>query len=158
MELIWTAHKGEHLLVTGYVHPPTERRHVKALEMLGEKNIVTIKGLEGGTDIPISRPTKAIHKQNDHEKPLILDPRQYAFHGHDIRWEGIDTWRSQSMNALNGEGAFLKAVVWNAGIYLWLAKISDTIADGIKKAEISLTSGSAKATLQHLIKWRKEID
>ncbi len=158
MELLWTAHQGKHLLVTGYVHPPTEGRHTKALEILGEQNIVTIKGLEGGTDIPISRTTKATHINNNHEKHLILDPLQYACQGKDIRWEDLDRWRLISMQALNGEGPLAKAVVWNAGIYLWLAKISDSIADGIQKAEVSLTSGSAKATLQQLIKWRAEID
>ena len=33
MELIWTAHQGEHLIVSGFVHPPTEERAQKAEEM-----------------------------------------------------------------------------------------------------------------------------
>ena len=31
LELLWTAHQGEHLLVSGFVHPPTEARAWQAL-------------------------------------------------------------------------------------------------------------------------------
>ncbi len=158
MELLWTAHQGTHLLITGYVHPPTESRHAKALELLGEKNIVAIKGLEGGIDIPLNRTSTGIHIKANQKEKLVLNPRIYNCLESNILWENLDTWRSQSIETLNGESALRKAVMWNAGIYLWLAKITNTIEDGIQKAEHSLASGSAKATLQKLIQWRSKIN
>ena len=37
LELLWTPHQGQHLLVSGFVHPPTESRAWEALKLAGEK-------------------------------------------------------------------------------------------------------------------------
>ena len=158
MELLWTAHRGKHLLITGFVHPPTESRHLEAAEMLGEKDVVTIKGLEGSTDIPLSRPTKVSKLKNKHIEEFILNPIDHKCNGKDIPWQNIDEWQKICMSTLNGEGPLQKAVTWNAGIYLWLAELTNTISEGIDRAETSLVSGSAKAKLNQLIKWRKKIN
>ena len=73
-------------------------------------------------------------------------------------YNNIDDWKVDCIQPLNNEGVFRKAVIWNAGIYLWLADLANTIPEGMKKAETSLTSGSAKSTLNALIKWRKKIN
>ncbi len=157
MELIWTAHEGNHLFITGYVHPPTESRHIEALEILGEKNIVTIKGLEGSTDISLSRTSKLTKIKSNTYEVFTLNPKDYSCKSTDLPWQDLPTWRMQSLNTLNGEGPLKKAVMWNAGIYLWLGEIASSISDGIKQAEISLNSGSAKSKLQNLIQWRSKI-
>lgn len=78
-ELLWTAHQGAHLLVSGFVHPPTESRAWQALELAGETEVITVKGLEGSTDLPISRAgiTARVHKPNDPNDtsfiPAIMD-------------------------------------------------------------------------------------
>ena len=36
LELLWTPHQGDHLLVSGFVHPPTESRGWEALTAAGE--------------------------------------------------------------------------------------------------------------------------
>ena len=76
MELIWTAHQGKHLLVSGFVHPPTETRSWETLKLIGEKHIVTIKGLEGSIELlPTVRVCKPlIHRRRHHllgQKKLI---------------------------------------------------------------------------------------
>ena len=35
LELMWTAHQGDHLLISGFVHPPTESRAWEALKLAG---------------------------------------------------------------------------------------------------------------------------
>ena len=47
LELLWTPHQGEHLLVSGFVHPPTETRAWEALGHADETDVYTVKGLEG---------------------------------------------------------------------------------------------------------------
>ena len=55
LELLWTPHRGERLLISGFVHPPTEQRAWQALRTCGEREVLTIKGLEGSTDLPTTR-------------------------------------------------------------------------------------------------------
>ena len=73
MELLWSAHQGKHLIISGFVHPPTETRHIKTLRLLGEKNLILIKGLEGGVDIPISRVCTATYCKQDNHTKLTID-------------------------------------------------------------------------------------
>ncbi len=158
MELLWTAHKGRHLLVTGFVHPPTEKRHLQTLQLLGEKHAVTVKGLEGSTDLPLSRQLTISELKNEQIKNFTLSPKEHHCHGKDVAWHNISQWKEDCINTLNGKGAFQKALIWNAGIYLWLTKSTNSISKGIKKAEESIISGSAQKTLNQLIQWRKTIN
>ena len=64
MELLWTAHQGEHLLVSGFLHPPTENRALETLDLLNEIDVITVKGLEGGTDLPISHTCITSRRKN----------------------------------------------------------------------------------------------
>ncbi len=158
MELLWTAHNGKHLLITSFVHPPTEARHLKAAEILGESHVVTLRGLEGSTDISISRSLKLSQLKNTTIETFSISPIEYKCNGKDLAWNTIDSWQVECMQTLNGKGAFQKAVIWNAGIYLWLAGLVNSISEGMEKAKNSLKSGSAYSTLQELIKWRKTIN
>ena len=62
---MWTAHKGKHLIASGFVHPPTEKRIWETLKILGENDILTIKGLEGSIDLPTSRACITCGIKND---------------------------------------------------------------------------------------------
>ena len=155
MELIWSAHQGKHLLISGFVHPPTERRAWKALEILGEKDLVSIKGLEGSTDLPISRACITGRVHNGKSQRIILHPRDHNCSGKDLEWQNLDKWREHALKALGNQGPLKQPLLWNAGVYLWFSGNSDSIEDGISKAEECLSSGSAQATLEQLIHWEK---
>ena len=62
------------------------------------------------------------------------------------------------METINNEGPLKESVIWNAGIYLWLAEITNNVQEGIKKAKDLLSSGAAKGKLNQLIEWRKSLD
>ena len=78
LELLWTPHRGEHLLVSGFVHPPTESRAWQALKLAGETDVLTVKGLEGSTDLPISRACVTGRPNADGDGRLILHPATMA--------------------------------------------------------------------------------
>lgn len=158
MELLWTAHQGEHLLVSGFVHPPTEDRAWQCLQIVGEASAITIKGLEGSTDLPISRTCIASFTKQGKRHRLILHPRDYDCYGEDLKWQSIDSWRDHAFDALNNKGALLKALNWNAGTYLWLSGASKTLQEGINQSKLSIASGIVKQTLSALINWKESID
>ena len=158
MELLWSAHKGEHLLISGFVHTPTEERHRKTMMLMNQPNLITIQGLEGSTDIPISKSCITGHmRKNKPSKRITLEPREYGYSGKDIRWQNIDEWKYQSLQALEGKGPLAKSFFWNAGIYLWFSEATPTLEEGLRKAKSLILSGIVKSKLNELINWRASL-
>ena len=157
MELLWSPHQGEHLLINGFVHLPTEKRHWKTLELLGEEDFMTIKGLEGSIDLPTSRVCIANRVQKSKINKLVLNPKEFNCSGQDIKFENLNTWKNQAMLALNYEGPLKKSLVWNSGFYLWSSGITNNLKEGIAKAKTMIQSGAIKNTIQEIINWRKQI-
>jgi anthranilate phosphoribosyltransferase len=157
LELLWTAHRGPHLLVSGFVHPPTEARAWKTLHLAGEADLITVKGLEGSTDLPISRACITARVRDGQAERMILHPRDHDCYAPDVPWTDLEDWSRQAMEALGGHGPLLKSVVWNAGSYLWMADILPTHEQGLEKARHLLFSGAARSKLRQLIEWRRDV-
>jgi len=155
LELLWTPHQGQHLLVSGFVHPPTESRAWEALKLAGETDLLTVKGLEGGTDLPIGRACITARVREGKAERLILHPRDHGCHDADTEWSDIDSWRDQALEALNGRGPLSDALRWNAAVYLWFAGQADSLEAGIVQAKTVLENGRAAAQLAQLQDWRK---
>ncbi len=158
MELVWTAHQGKHLLISGFVHPPTEERAKETIRLLGEDSFISIKGLEGSIDLPTSRPCITGQLQNNEFIRKIIHARNYNCHNQEIKWKNINEWKALSLAALNNEGPLTNALHWNAGVYLWFAGRVNNIEEGIEKSKLHITSGSVKDTLDKLILWRNKIN
>ena len=152
LELMWTAHTGKHLLISGFVHPATEELVLETLKRYGEKDFVLIKGLEGGIDIPINRKCIAIQVKNEHSQKMILNPSENNMLGKDISWRGLDQWKKDALEALENKGPLNDALIWNAGNYLWLCGKAKNISEGILQAKESIESGMAKDILNKLIR------
>ena len=156
MELLWTCHEGIHLHISGYVHAPTEERHWKTLELMGEEKIITVKGLEGSVDLSISRSTTFGYYENNHGTRKVFHPRDFECSGNDMEWNDIEEWKSFALQALNGKGPLAKSLEWNAGIYFFYAGLTSDIKEGINKAKQLTNSGFVLKHLEKLINWRKE--
>ena len=157
-ELLWTAHHGDHLLVSGFVHPPTESRAWETLSLLGEEDVITVKGLEGSTDLPISR--ACITARMRHAKPaerMILHPRDHGCFGPDQEWTGKEAWTEQAHAALRGAGPLAAALRWNAGCYLWFCGVSASLSAGLERAEQCLQKAEGQTMLESLIRWRSAV-
>ena len=140
LELLWTPHSGDHLLVSGFVHPPTEKRAWEALATAGETEVLTVKGLEGSTDLPTSRAGITARVRNGSLERLLVHPRDHGLHGDEIAWESLETWQQQALAALGGEGPLAMPLLWNLGAYLWLADRFGNLADALEQARALLAS------------------
>jgi len=150
LELLWTAHQGAHLLVSGFVHPPTESRAWEALRLAGETNLLTVKGLEGGTDLPIGRACITARVRHGQAERLILHPRDHGCHDADREWSSDSVWQSEALDALKNRGPLSDALRWNAGAYLWIAGLSESLDSGIEMATSVLEQGRALDQLDQL--------
>ena len=157
LELLWTPHQGKHLLVSGFVHPPTESRAWEALKLAGETDLLTVKGLEGGTDLPIGRACITARVRKGKAERLILHPRDHGCHDADAEWTDIDRWHEQALEALNGQGPLSDSLRWNTAAYLWFAGQAESLEAGIVQARSVLDNSRAYEQLTRLQDWRKSL-
>ena len=150
LELLWTAHQGDHRLISGFVHPPTESRAWEALKLAGETDLFTVKGLEGGTDLPIGRACITARVHGDKTDRLILHPRDHGCHATDVEWTDLTTWQAQAMDALQNRGPLRDSLRWNAGVYLWFAGLSDSLETALDMATTVMDKGQALQQLDQL--------
>lgn len=150
LELLWTAHQGPHRLISGFVHPPTESRAWEALKLAGETDLVTVKGLEGGTDLPIGRACITARVQGGQAERLILHPRDHGCHSTDVEWTDLTTWHAQALEALQNRGPLRDSLRWNAGVYLWFAGLSDSLETALETVTTVMSQGQALQQLDQL--------
>ncbi|MCP9890093.1 anthranilate phosphoribosyltransferase family protein [Cyanobium sp. Aljojuca 7D2] len=151
LELLWTPHRGDHLLVSGFVHPPTESRAWEALAAAGETDVLTVKGLEGSTDLPTSRAgITARLRQGREPERILVHPRDHGLHSDELPWSDLDTWRVQAGAALRGEGPLVNALLWNVGAYLWLSDQFSSLTEALAQASAFLAARSGERLRQLL--------
>ena len=138
LELLWTPHEGEHLLVSGFVHPPTEQRAWEALWAAGERDVLTVKGLEGSTDLPTTRAGITARVRDGVAERLLLHPREHGLESPEVPWEGVESWRDQAGEALVGRGPLAAALIWNLGAYLWFAGVLPDLPAALDQARALL--------------------
>ncbi len=150
LELLWTPHQGEHLLVSGFVHPPTETRAWQALQEGGETDLLTVKGLEGSTDLPTSRAGITARVRRGTTERILIHPRDHGITSAEVPWQGLEPWRTQALAALRGEGALMPALRWNVAAYLWFAGRFDQLEDALDRATALLMARSGERLRRQL--------
>ncbi len=150
LELLWSPHRGDHLLVSGFVHPPTEARAWQALAACGESDVLTVKGLEGSTDLPTSRAGITARVRQGEVERILLHPRDHGIQAPEVPWQNLDIWRSQALAALAGEGELMPALRWNVAAYLWFSGRHDNLAAALDQATALLMARSGERLRREL--------
>jgi len=150
LELLWTPHQGEHLLVSGFVHPPTESRGWEALSAAGETDVLMVKGLEGSTDLPTTRAGICSRLRHGEPERILVHPRDHGISAAEVPFEGLESWCHQARLALEGEGTLAEALRWNLAAYLWFAGAIGDLSSGLAQAEALLRSRIGLCQLERL--------
>jgi len=89
----------------------------------------------------------------------LTETRSEQARGHSRDLEAGDAQQSAAKitEVLLGDGlpAVHDAVVWNAGVILWLAGMAKDLAEGRKKADEALQKGAARALLERWRTWSR---
>lgn len=152
VELFWCPYAGEAVVVSGYVHPPTEGLVQNTFALRGIQSFITVKGLEGSCDLPRDR-TAIIGVQRPHAEfeRHLLHSRDYDLHGLEVSLPPTDTLIEQMLAALSGaENELTPAIFWNGGFYLWQCGAATSVQEGIILTQELLRSGQAMAKLEAL--------
>jgi anthranilate phosphoribosyltransferase len=150
LELLWTPHQGEHLLVSGFVHPPTESRAWEALSAAGETDVLLVKGLEGGTDLPTTRAGICSRLRHGEPERLLLHPREHGIDAAEVPFEGVEHWRQLALAALAGDGPLAPALRWNLAAYLWFAGEHPQLGAALEQADALLHAQAGLRQLERL--------
>jgi anthranilate phosphoribosyltransferase len=150
LELLWCCAGPAALQVSGFVHAPTETLSHAALEAVGVMEGITVKGLEGGVDLPTSRVAIAAHRQGERLERLLLQARDHGLRAADVELTTLERWRDQALAALGGEGPLLDGLLWNGGFQLWRAGLSPDLAAGLAAAEGLVRDGRVEALRRQL--------
>ncbi|MEB3233810.1 MAG: anthranilate phosphoribosyltransferase, partial [Cyanobacteriota bacterium] len=151
LELLWSCYGGAHLQVSGFVHAPTEALMHATWALRSQHQGLTVKGLEGGVDLPTSRVSIAAHHQGGGEpERLILQARDHGLGADEPPLTTLSDWASTARAALSGKGPLLKPLLWNAGFYLWRCGLQPTLDGALAQAEQLISSSAVTAQCQGL--------
>lgn len=150
LELLWCCAGPAALQVSGFVHAPTETLSHAALAAVGVAEGITVKGLEGGVDLPTSRVAIAAHRRGEQLERLVLQARDHGLRAAEVELTSLDGWRDQALAALAGEGPLLDGLLWNGGFQLWRTGLSPTLTAGLAAAEALVREGRVEAKRRHL--------
>ena len=151
LELMWSPYQGKQLIVSGFVHPPTETNICETFAQHEITEFATIKGWEGSVDLARSR-TNIIGIQRDGNfKRLTLSARQYGFSPEDPAIAPASEVALKIVSALKAEPSeYLNSVLWNCGFYLWLLGLREDLPAAIVYATEIINSGKAWQKLEAL--------
>jgi anthranilate phosphoribosyltransferase len=154
VELFWCPYNGDALIVSGFVHPPTEGMARGAFSLRGTRRFITVKGLEGSCDLPRDRTCIIGIQQPDAEfQHLMLHPRDYGFDGAEVPLETEAQLIAALQSVLAGQPSeLMEAAVWNGGFYLWRSGCYPSLEAGLEAARTSLVSGQAAQQLADIQK------
>jgi anthranilate phosphoribosyltransferase len=107
--------------------------------------VITIKGLEGAVDLPISRVAIAAHRRGNTTERLILQARDHGLRSPEPELHSLATWREQALAALNGHGPLLESLLWNGGFQLWRSGLAADLAAGVAAADRLVREGAVEA-------------
>lgn len=164
VELFWCPYIGQALLVSGFVHPPTEEMARSAFLLRDTKHFITVKGLEGSCDLPRDRtciiginnpdcfsPDCSAPDQPTGVDRLLLHPRDYGFAGEDMPLCPTPQMVAEMDQVLQGtDTELMKSALWNGGFYLWRSGVCPDLASGLAKAKGLLESGQVADKLAEI--------
>lgn len=138
--------------MVGVYHKPYVEPMAAALGLLGTQRIFVIQGVEGFTELFVSRKTLVLKREGEQSETLWLDPAVYDMAGEEEPSPGkAPEHAARIQELLAGKDLpARKSLLWNAGVKLyWMGK-AEKIEAGLELAQELLDSGSASAKLKAL--------
>jgi anthranilate phosphoribosyltransferase len=141
--------------VLGVFHPDLVGIQARVLQRLGSHHVLVVNGSDGLDEITISGTTSVAELKDGQVNEYTVTPKDFGMHAEPldkIRVTNIADAKAMLLGVLeNKPGAALDIVRLNAGAAIYVAGLSDTLADGVKKAAETIASGAAKNKLAQLI-------
>jgi anthranilate phosphoribosyltransferase len=148
-------------ILMGVFHPDLVGIQVRALQRLGAEHAVVVYGRDGMDEVSLGAATMvgefkdgAIHEYDIHPEDFGLTMASNRA----LKVETPEQSKALLMSVLDNEpGPARDIVVLNAGVALYAANVSPTMAEGIARAREALASGAALARMHRFVARSREL-
>jgi anthranilate phosphoribosyltransferase len=141
--------------VLGVFHPDLVGIQARVLQRLGSNHVLVVNGSDGLDEITISGPSYIAELQDGQVKEYSITPEEFGFQSatlESIRVSNVAEAKEMLLGVLdNRSGAARDIVLLNAGAAIYVAGLTGSLADGVKKAGEVIANGMAKNKLTQLI-------
>ena len=142
-------------ILMGVFHPDLVGIQVRALQRLGAEHAVVVYGRDGMDEVSLGAATMVGEFKDGAIREYEIHPEDFGLTMASNRALKVET-PAESMALLravlaNEPGAARDIVILNAGVALYAANVTATMADGVALARDTLASGAAQAKLEQFI-------
>jgi len=142
-------------MLMGVFHPDLVGIQVRALERLGTDHALVVYGRDGMDEVSLGATTLVGELKNGKITEYEIHPEDFGMtmaSNRSFKVETPEQSRAMLLGVLdNVDGAAKEIVVLNAGVALYAANVSNSIAVGIELARTAIESGAAKAKLEAMV-------
>jgi anthranilate phosphoribosyltransferase len=141
--------------VMGVFHPDLVGIQARVLQRLGSRHVLVVNGCDGLDEITISGASNVAELKNGELTEYTVKPEQFGLQSTPL--DAIKVSNAAEAKAMllgvldNKPGAARDIVLLNAGAAIYVSGLTDSLANGVKKAAETLASGAAKNKLAQLI-------
>lgn len=134
----------------------------EVLKKLGSKHVLVVHADDGLDEISIGAPTLIAELKGDEISAYHVAPEDFGFKRASLRKLAVNTVAGSLemiRDVLDGKpGPARDIVALNAGAAIYAADLVDSLAEGVRRAEMAIDEGAAKQKLQALIDFTQSID
>ena len=131
----------------------------QVLKKLGSQHVLVVNAEDGLDEISIASDTHVAELKDGQVLTYIISPEQFGFKRASLKDLAVTDAASSLVmveSVLNNTTSPAKDIVLlNAGAAIYAANITDTLAEGIQKAQEVIASGAARAKFDALIAYSK---
>jgi anthranilate phosphoribosyltransferase len=142
-------------ILMGVFHPDLVGIQVRVLQRLGAQHAIVVWGRDNMDEVSLGAPTMVGELVNGEIREYDIHPEDFGLQmvsNRSLRVSGSEESKARILEVLNNvPGPATDIVSLNAGAALYGAGIADSIADGVKKAQAAIASGSALSKLNQLV-------
>lgn len=142
--------------VMGVFHPDLVGIQARVLQRLGSRHVLVVNGSDGLDEITLSGPTNIAELKAGEVSEYTVTPQDFGLKTaplDSIRVATVEEAKAMLLSVLdNHPGAARDIVQLNAGAAIYVAGLTTTLAEGIRKAAEIIASGAAKHKLAQLIR------
>lgn len=134
----------------------------EVLNNLGSKHVLLVSSEDGLDEISIAAPTSVTELKNGTVTSYSVTPEQFGFERAELTKLAVNDV-NESLAMLksvldNKPGAAKDIVLLNAGAAIYAANLTETLGDGIAKANTVIADGSARGKLDALVAYTRQLE
>ena len=141
--------------VMGVFHPDLVGIQARVLQRLGSRHVLVVNGSDGLDEITISGATNVAELKDGQVVEYTVTPEQFGLKTaalDSIKVANKEEAKAMLLGVLDNQPGVARDIVQlNAGAAIYVAGLTDSLGNGIKKAGEILASGAAKAKLAQLV-------